>query len=79
MGRCNYFIIWLLTNKSIEQYHSNIFLNIRLRKGVAYTRVAFSDKKTAVHSRIIWSCAWSHDDKYFVTVSRDKKVGTYLL
>uniref|UniRef100_A0A0B7ACE9 Elongator complex protein 2 n=2 Tax=Arion vulgaris TaxID=1028688 RepID=A0A0B7ACE9_9EUPU len=31
------------------------------------------DKKTS-HSRIIWSCAWSHDDKSFFTASRDKKV-----
>jgi elongator complex protein 2 len=38
-----------------------------------FERVAFTDKKTSVHTRIIWSCAWSHDDRFFVTVSRDKK------
>ncbi|CAB1320497.1 unnamed protein product [Coregonus sp. 'balchen'] len=31
-------------------------------------------KDTAIHTRIIWSCDWSSDNKYFVTSSRDKKV-----
>ncbi|KAH9520084.1 Elongator subunit elp2 [Bulinus truncatus] len=32
------------------------------------------DKKTTPHARIIWSCCWSHDDKFFLTAARDKKV-----
>lgn len=34
----------------------------------------FINSKNVYHTRIIWSCDWSHDDKYFVTTSRDKRV-----
>uniref|UniRef100_A0A8C3AMH6 Elongator complex protein 2 n=1 Tax=Cyclopterus lumpus TaxID=8103 RepID=A0A8C3AMH6_CYCLU len=39
-----------------------------------FSLYAHTRKDTAIHSRIIWSCDWSPDSKYFVTSSRDKKV-----
>ncbi|XP_068849925.1 elongator complex protein 2 isoform X4 [Capricornis sumatraensis] len=39
-----------------------------------FSLFAFTNKVTAVHSRIIWSCDWSPDGKYFFTGSRDRKV-----
>lgn len=39
-----------------------------------FSLFAFTNKITSVHSRIIWSCDWSPDNKYFFTGSRDKKV-----
>jgi len=41
---------------------------------VSGTMVARTDKKTAIHTRLIWSCCWTHDSKFFATASRDKKV-----
>ena len=32
--------------------------------------VARTDKKTSVHTRLIWACAWAPDGKYFLTVRK---------
>ncbi|EDW08843.1 probable elongator complex protein 2 [Drosophila mojavensis] len=40
----------------------------------SYVPVANTDNSNGVHTRIIWSCDWSHDGKYFVTSSREGKV-----
>lgn len=39
-----------------------------------YKLVATTDKKNGIHGRIIWTCDWTHDSKYFATGSRDGKV-----
>ena len=43
-----------------------------------YTTCAKSDKNNG-HTRIIWTCAWAPDDRYFATGSRDKTVRHFLL
>ncbi|XP_048466977.1 elongator complex protein 2 isoform X2 [Rhincodon typus] len=39
-----------------------------------FSLFAHTDKNTSIHSRIIWTCDWTFDSKYFVTGSRDKKL-----
>ena len=55
-----------------------LFKNVSKEEGeILYDKVAFTDKKSAVHSRIIWGCDWSSDSKFFATCSRDKKVAIW--
>lgn len=39
-----------------------------------YKLYATTNKKNGIHSRIIWTCDWTHDSKYFATGSRDGKI-----
>lgn len=41
--------------------------------------ISTTDKKTGIHSRIIWTCGWTHDSTYFATGSRDAKVVIWTL
>ena len=45
---------------------------------VSFVLVGKMEKSSNAHSRIIWSCSWSHDDCCFATASRDKKVDKLL-
>lgn len=39
-----------------------------------FVKVANSDKKSGIHTRIIWDVSWTPDSNFFVTASRDKKI-----
>jgi elongator complex protein 2 len=43
------------------------------KTGDSYELYRGLSTKNSYHTRIIWSCSWSFDDKYFVTTSRDKR------
>lgn len=53
---------WLLHRVSVEQ--NNTCSAVLFAKSV----------KSTCHARIIWSVTWTHDDNYFCTGSRDKKI-----
>ncbi|XP_037044564.1 probable elongator complex protein 2 isoform X3 [Bradysia coprophila] len=40
----------------------------------SFEMIATTDKKNGIHGRIIWTCDWTFDSKYFATGSRDGKI-----
>ena len=42
-----------------------------------WTLVGRTQKNNSVHQRLLWTCSWSADSKYFATGSRDKKVALW--
>ncbi|XP_060527513.1 elongator complex protein 2 isoform X2 [Cylas formicarius] len=40
----------------------------------AFELISTTDKNNSIHTRIIWTCAWTHDSQYFATGSRDGKL-----
>ena len=39
--------------------------------------LASTDKKTSGHTRLIWTCTWTPDSKYFFTGSREGRVAAW--
>ncbi|PKU48843.1 hypothetical protein llap_814 [Limosa lapponica baueri] len=62
------------TFNTISNQYPEIYFQPLILTGPVFSCCAYTDKNTAVHSRIIWSCDWTPDSKYFITGSRDKKV-----
>ncbi|XP_055920289.1 elongator complex protein 2 [Eupeodes corollae] len=52
----------------------SVFENKSTKESISFEMVSTTDKTNGIHTRIIWSCDWSHDSKLFVTSSRDGKV-----
>ena len=44
------------------------------RDGMQFELLAHSKLSVAKHTRIIWDCSWTGNDKFFATGSRDKKI-----
>ena len=56
---------WKLFRRRIETNNNATQFQFELARSIG--------TKNPYHTRIIWSCDWSHDDKFFATTSRDKR------
>ena len=63
---------WLVTVS--RDRHWAMFRREDDANGTTGARPYVLHSKCKAHERILWSASWSHDDKYFATVSRDKKL-----
>ena len=64
----------MLTKRPVYMLPLSGRVDVNIIADPIFSKLASVDKKTCIHARIIWSCCWSHDDRYFATASRDKKV-----
>ncbi|XP_036331221.1 probable elongator complex protein 2 [Rhagoletis pomonella] len=60
---------WALFERDEELTTANNHPHYRLKQRSA--------AKMSVHNRIIWTCDWSHDSKYFATGGRDAILGVW--
>ena len=63
---------WKLFARKLQQLEPN---NNELSSSLPpkFELIRAIQSKNSYHTRIIWSCDWSHNDKFFVTTSRDKR------
>lgn len=55
----------------------SLFENKAGGEEISFELIATTDRNNGVHERLIWTCSWSHDDKFFATGSRDGKVAAW--
>ena len=70
---CGEYLLCVSRDRSWHLFQSNE----ENKSDQQFIAIANTDKKTSVHQRLIWSCSWSHDSKYFATGSRDKKIAIW--
>lgn len=62
---------WLLSGSRDRRWA--LFENQSSDGSYDFRLITMPDRKNGIHSRIIWTCDWSHDSKLFATGSRDGK------
>lgn len=65
---------WTLFEAANDDDADDVSDKTRPATACNYKMVACTDKKNGIHSRIIWTCDWTHDSRRFATGSRDGKI-----